>query len=123
MRSGKLKHRASVQRRNEGAQDRYGNPTTGAWEDVASARPCSIMPLTGREEDIADRPTSVVRYRVVFRYSAAVKACRAGDSLLLTRDAADLDAGARLNIGHDPIDPTGRRDRLEFTATFGDAAG
>lgn len=123
MRAGKLRNRASIQRRDETTLDDFGNPNTGAWSDVVGARPCLIEPLTGREEDIGDRPQSVVRYRVVFRYSAAVKAVNAGDSLLLSRAAADLNAGERLNITHDPIDPTGRRDRLEFVATRGDAAG
>lgn len=123
MRAGKLRNRASVQRRDAAARDDFGNPDSSAWTEHASARPCSIMPLTGREEEIGDRPQSVVRYRIVFRYSAVIKSVNAGDSVVLSRSAADLDTGARLNIEHDPIDPTGRRDRLEFIATFGDAAG
>lgn len=123
MKAGRLRNRASIQRRNASTLDDFGNPSTGAWADVVSARPCSIVPETGREEQIGDRPQSVVRYVVTFRYSSAVKAANAGDSLLLARAAADLEAGERLNITHDPIDPTGRRDRLEFVATRGDAAG
>lgn len=125
MKAGKLKNRASIERRDpdDDGLDDFGNPTDAAWSQLVSARPCSIIPIIGREEDIADRPRSVVRYRCVFRYSAAMKSVGAGDSVVLSRDAADLVSGDRLNIEHNPIDPTGRRDRLEFTATFGDAAG
>jgi head-tail adaptor len=123
MRAGKLNNRASIQRRNEDALDDFGNVSSAAWEDVVTARACSIRPDRGNEETIADRLQSVVTYVVTFRYAAAVKAVNAGDSLFLSRAAADLDSGARLNILHDPIDPTGRRDRLEFRASFGDAAG
>lgn len=123
MRAGKLRNRASIERRGATSQDDFGNPVSGDWVEQVSARPCSIMPLSGREQEIADRLESVVRYRVIFRYSAAVKAVNAGDSLLLSCASADLDAGARLNIKHDPTDPTGRRAYLEFIATFGEAAG
>lgn len=123
MRSGKLNNRASIQRRNADTLDDFGNVSSASWEDVVTARPCSIRPERGNEETIAGRLQSVVTYVVTFRYSSAVKSINAGDSLLLTRAAADLDSGARLNILHDPIDPTGRRDRLEFRASFGDAAG
>lgn len=70
MRSGKLRHRVTLQEPSE-TLDEYGERVEG-WTSYAD-RWCGISPLTGKELTQAQQVQPVVTHRVTMRQTDAVK--------------------------------------------------
>ena len=109
MQSGAMDQRITI-RRVTRTQDAIGG-TVETWADLATVW-ARVMPLSGREENDAQRVNPVTRFKAIIWWK-----CDAGGAPFYT--AADKVMWRGREYGIESVVPVGRNDRMELRLVEG----
>ena len=114
--AGMLRRSVSIERREEGSDDGYGNYTYD-WQPLRQ-KPFSaqISPIRGRETTIAGANAGVFHFNIIVRYSNLTKDITAGDRVV------DVRNGKTYNVTF-PADFSEKNRFVKLLCTFGNPDG